>query len=73
MSIVIKLYRIRGALLMVAVGVCLLGAFRLFLPPNGILDSIFSVLPFLGMTGILAVFLLAVLLPKHIRNKMRLS
>ncbi|ANE03659.1 metalloendopeptidase [Corynebacterium crudilactis] len=64
MNFLIRLYRVRGVILFVAIVLCLLGAFRRFIPQSEALDMIFLGLPWLGITGMLIAMLVAVLVPK---------
>lgn len=69
MSFLIRIYRVRGVILLVAVALCLLGTLRRLLPRGGVIESTFLVLPWLGIAGLLATTLVAMLaarlLPVH--------
>lgn len=69
MSLLMRIYRVRGVILLVAVALCLLGTLRQLLPRGGMIESTLLLLPWLGIVGFLTAMLVNVLaarlLPTH--------
>ena len=61
MSLLKRIYRVRGVILFVAVVLCLLGMLRQLLPRGGVIESAFLLLPWLGIVGFLTALLVTVL------------
>lgn len=69
MRLLLRIYRVRGVILLIAVALCLLGALRRFLPEGEVIEATFLVLSWLGIAGLLIALLVAMpaarLLPEY--------
>lgn len=69
MRLLLRIYRVRGVILPIAVALCLLGALRRFLPEGEVIEATFLVLSWLGIAGLLIAVLVAMpaarLLPEY--------
>lgn len=61
MSLLVRIYRARGVILLIAVALCLLGTLRRVLPEGGAVESTFLLLPWLGIAGFLITLLVTTL------------
>lgn len=61
MRLLLRIYRVRGVILLIAVALCLLGALRRLLPNGEVIEATFLVLPWLGIAGISLALLMAML------------
>lgn len=73
MALLVWIYRVRGVVLLTAVALCLLGAFRRFLPRDGALESIALVLPWLGIVGIVLAMLPTLLAARFLPEREPIS
>lgn len=69
MRLLLRIYRVRGVILLIAVALCLMGALRRFLPEGEVIEATFLVLSWLGIAGLLIAVLVAMpaarLLPEY--------
>lgn len=69
MRLLLRIYRVRGVILLIAVALCLLGALRRLLPKGEVIEATFRVLPWMGIAGLLIAVLVAIpatrLLPEY--------
>lgn len=66
MGVLLRVYRLRGAILFISVGLCLCGTLGRFLPSDGVLAAIFLGVPWLGIAGLLIAMLAMLFVPKRL-------